>query len=110
MSHKIIMIAANEPSPEKEAEYNEWYNQKHVPMMFAFKGMKKATRYHLLGENKECSRYLSVYEFDSKEDMQAFPKSAEFVAACQDFDEKWKDGGFDRKWGASYEMIQTWEK
>jgi antibiotic biosynthesis monooxygenase (ABM) superfamily enzyme len=110
VSHQLILIVANQPSPEKEAEYNEWYNRKHVPMMFAFKGMKKATRYHLLGNDKENSRYLSIYEFDTLEDMQAFPKSPEFAAAIKDFDEQWKGGGFERKWGASYELVQTWEK
>jgi hypothetical protein len=110
MGHRIILIVANEPSAAREAEYNEWYNEKHVPMMFRFKGMKKASRYCLAGENKEASRYLAVYEFDSKEDMEAFPKSPEFAEAVKDFDEKWKDGGFVRKWGASYELIKSWEK
>ena len=69
--------------------------------------MKKASRYRLSGENKESSKYLAIYEFDSKEDLEAFPKSPEFAAAVKDFDEKWKDGGFERKWGASYELIKV---
>jgi heme-degrading monooxygenase HmoA len=110
MGHSVILIVANEPSEETEAEYNEWYNEKHVPMMFRFKGMRKASRYRLAGENKECSRYLAIYEFNSKEDLEAFPKSSEFAEAVRDFDEKWKDGGFERKWGGSYELIKSWEK
>jgi hypothetical protein len=110
MEHRILLIVANEPSAEREAEYNEWYTEKHVPMMFRFKGMKKASRYRLSDENKESSKYLAVYEFDSKEGLEAFPKSPEFAAAVKDFDEKWKDGGFERKWGASYELIKSWEK
>jgi antibiotic biosynthesis monooxygenase (ABM) superfamily enzyme len=110
MAHKFTLIVANQPTPGMEAEYNKWYNEKHVPMMFTFKGMKKAARYHVIGDNKECSKYLSIYEFDTKEDMQAFPQSAEFAAAIKDFDEKWKDGGFERGWGASYELIQSWDK
>jgi antibiotic biosynthesis monooxygenase (ABM) superfamily enzyme len=110
MEHRILLIVANEPSAEREAEYNEWYTEKHIPMMFRFKGMKKASRYRLSGESKESSRYLAVYEFDNKEDLEAFPKSPEFAEAVKDFDEKWKDGGFVRKWGASYELIKSWEK
>ena len=110
MGHSVILIVANEPSAEREAEYNEWYTEKHVPMMFRFKGMNKASRYRMSGENKECSKYLAVYEFDSKEDLDAFPKSPEFAEAVKDFDEKWKDGGFERKWGGSYELIKSWEK
>ena len=110
MAHQVMVIVANEPNLEKETEYNEWYNQKHVPMLLAFRGMKKAARYHLIGDNRECSKYISIYEFDTAEDLQAFPRSPEFAAAVKDFDEKWKDGGFQRKWGAGYELIQSWEK
>ncbi len=110
MAYKFALIVANQPDPEKEEEYNRWYNERHVPMMFAFKGMKKASRYHLLGDSQECSNYLSIYEFDTKDDLHNFPQSAEFAAAVKDFDQKWQDGGFIRKWGAAYELVQSWEK
>ncbi len=110
MTNKIVLLVANEPDPQLETEYNSWYTEKHIPMMFEFPGMQKASRYHLIGDNPECSRYLAVYEFASKEEMMAFTRSAEFAAAVKDFDQKWKDGGFKAKWGASYELIQSWEK
>lgn len=110
MTHKIILIVANEPSTEREAEYNEWYSERHIPMMFRFHGMKKASRYRLAGQNKAASKYLTVYEFGSKEDLEEFFASAEFAAAVEDFDEKWKNGGFENKWNASYELIKSWEK
>ena len=75
MEHSSILIVANEPAAGREDEYNEWYTEKHVPMMFRFRGLKKASRYRLSGENKECSKYLAIYEFDSKEDLEAFPRS-----------------------------------
>ncbi len=110
MGQRILLIVANEPGAGREDEYNDWYNGKHVPMMFRFKGMKKASRYRLVGDNKECSKYLAVYEFDSREELEAFPRSPEYEEAVRDFDGKWKDGGFERKWGASYELIKSWEK
>ncbi len=110
MGHRIILIVANEPSADKEAEYNEWYTEKHIPMMFRFHGMKKASRYRLAGDNEDVSKYLAVYEFDSREDLDAFMQSPEFADAVEDFDEKWKDGGFESKWGASYELIKSWER
>ena len=55
MRHTVILFVANEPSSEREAEYNEWYTEKHIPMMFQFKGMKKASRYRLMGRNREGS-------------------------------------------------------
>jgi hypothetical protein len=110
MVHKFVLLVANQPSPLNEAEYNEWYNLKHIPLMFAYPGMKKAARYRRLGDNPEASPYLAVYEFDSESELQDFTHSPQFAAAVRDFDEKWRDGGFERKWGASYELIQIWEK
>jgi hypothetical protein len=110
MASRFMLVVANEPEKGREQEYNEWYTGEHVPMMFNFPGMEKAARYRLLGDNPECSGYLAVYEFKSKEDLEAFPKSREFAAAVADFENKWHDGGFIRKWGASYELIKSWEK
>ena len=110
MEHRVMLIVANEPGAGREEEYNEWYTGIHIPMMFQFRGLKRASRYRLSGENKECSKYLAIYEFDSKEDMEAFLGSPEFAAAVKDFDGKWKDGGFERKWGAAYELIKSWDK
>jgi hypothetical protein len=110
MGNEIILIVANEPSAEREAEYNEWYSERHIPMMFRFKGMKKASRYRLAGDGKEVSKYLVIYEFTGREELESFMGSSEFAEAVKDFDEKWKDGGFESKWNASYELMKSWEK
>jgi hypothetical protein len=110
MGKGIILIVANEPSPDREMEYNEWYSERHIPMMFRFKGMKKASRYRLAGDSKEVSKYLVIYEFASREALESFMRSPEFADAIKDFDEKWKDGGFESKWNASYELMKSWEK
>jgi antibiotic biosynthesis monooxygenase (ABM) superfamily enzyme len=110
VGHNIVLIVANEPGPGLEAEYNEWYTGKHIPMMFEFKGLKKASRYRRLDDIKGCSKYLAIYEFDNAEDMAAFSRSPEFAAAIKDFEKQWQGGGFERKWNATYELIKTWEK
>lgn len=110
MSHTVILIVANEPSAQREEEYNEWYNQKHIPMMFRYHGMKKASRYRLTGESRDASKYIAIYEFGSEQDLKEFFKSAEYAAAVEDFDEKWKAGGFENRWNDSYTLIKSWEK
>jgi len=107
---KYVLIVANEPSPELEQEYNEWYNEKHIPIMLEFEGIKKAARFRRISDNPDCSKYLAVYYFDTKEDMSAFARSPEFADAIKDFDAKWKDRGFERKWGAAYQVVKSWEK
>ncbi|MCX7911826.1 MAG: antibiotic biosynthesis monooxygenase [Dehalococcoidales bacterium] len=110
MKHPVLLIVANEPEPGRDDEYNEWYSGRHIPMMFGFPGLKRASRYRRTGDDRECSQYLAVYEFASRDDLEAFFHSPEFKAAVADFEEKWGGGGFVRKWGAAYELIGCWEK
>ncbi len=53
MPHRYVLLVANEPAPDKEEEYNQWYRKKHVPQMFGFKGMKTAARYRRSGPNSD---------------------------------------------------------
>jgi hypothetical protein len=37
----IIQIVASQSTPEKEAEFNRWYSDVHVPMFFGYEGLKR---------------------------------------------------------------------
>lgn len=106
----ILNIVATECPAETEEKFNEWYNEVHIPLLFKFQGIKKVTRYQLMGESKEQARYLAFYEYESKETMDAFATSPEFAAAMEEMQGTWKGGGFDIKWMASYEPIKAWER
>lgn len=109
-SHKLIQIVAAESTPEKDAAFEKWYREVHVPILFGYKGVKQISRYRLKGDDKQCSRYLTVYEFDNEEELKAFPESPAFKAAIDDF-EKNKDAvGFTQRWVGVYELIKSWEK
>jgi uncharacterized protein (TIGR02118 family) len=108
--HKLIQIVASQSTPEKEETFNKWYSEVHVPMFFGYKGLKKASRYKRLGDDDKSARYLAIYEFDTKKDLDGFTKSPEFAAAVEDF-EKMKDKvGFTARWAASYELLTTIER
>jgi hypothetical protein len=110
MGQKYILIVASESAPEKEKEYNDWYTDKHIPDMFACKFMKKATRYKVAGEIPGAAKYLTIYEFNSKEDYEEFNKSPELDGAKKDFDETSGKVGFVMKWVGAYDLIKTWER
>ena len=47
---------------DKEAAFNKWYNEEHVPQVLQFNGAASARRYKkILGEDK--FQYMAVYEF-----------------------------------------------
>jgi len=109
-SHKLIQIVAAESTPEKDAKFDKWYTEAHVPMLFEFEGVKQASRYRLKGKDKKCSRYLTIYEFDSEEALAAFPESSAFAAAVADFEDKKEAVGFTMRWAGVYERIKSWER
>ncbi|MBI2832508.1 MAG: EthD family reductase [Chloroflexi bacterium] len=111
-ANRVILINATSCTPEVEEKWNKWYNETHIPMILKFKGVKKATRYKIVGDNPEGKypTYLAIYEFDSQKDVQDYEASPEHAAAHKDFVESWKDKGHQRKWRVYYEVIKTWEK
>ncbi len=103
----IVQIVASESVNEKEVEFNRWYTDVHVPMLFEYKGIKQASRYQRIDDNEMGAKYLAIYEFKSRDDLVAFPKSPEFAAAVEDFEKKKEAVGFNMKWAASYELIRS---
>jgi uncharacterized protein (DUF1330 family) len=79
-------------------------------MLFKYQGMKKVTRYKILDEKQEKPRYIAVYEYNTKEDLNALTASPEFKAAIEEMQETWKGQMFDIKWAVSCEPIKTWER
>jgi hypothetical protein len=53
--------------PEHEAEFNEWYNTEHIPMLAAVPGVIMARRFRATNANR---RYVALYHLESP-DVQA---------------------------------------
>ncbi len=107
---KIINMVATECKPEVEAEFNRWYDEVHIPLLFKYQGMKKVARYKLASGPDEFPAYLAIYEFDSPQAYQAYESSPELADARAEMKETWQGGGFEIKWRARYEELKTWEK
>jgi hypothetical protein len=107
---KLIQIVASQSTPEKEAVFNKWYSEVHVPMFFGYKGLKRANRYQRLGNDERSAKYLAIYEFDSKEALDGFAASTEFTKAVEDFEKMKETVGFTARWTASYELLTTMER
>ena len=107
---KYVLFVASECDEAVEADYNTWYNDVHLPMFMKYGGLKRTARFRLFSETPEVARYLAVYEFETEEALAGFTKSEAWEAAVKDFEEKWKDGGFNGKWAASYERLASYER
>ncbi len=109
-SGHVLNIVAAECRAEHEAEFNKWYNEVHIPMLFKFDGMVGVTRYKLMDGSEGMARYLALYEFKNKAALDAYQRSPELAAARDEMGQTWKGRAFDIKWRAQYEPIKTWKK
>jgi hypothetical protein len=73
---KTLYLVFSNPVEGKEAEYNEWYDNVHVPEVLATPGMLNAQRFdlcdaeisHAEGMPAPTHRYLLVYEMEGDVD------------------------------------------
>lgn len=82
---KSMMLVFSKPASEDvEAEYNQWYSEKHLPDLLNVPGVITATRYKLEsgielmpGIGGDPRSYLAVYEIegDTREDMEKFSEA-----------------------------------
>ncbi|PAK28048.1 hypothetical protein CJD44_00990 [Streptomyces sp. alain-838] len=65
---KPVLAALSDPvSPEKEEEFNTWYNEVHLKEMSEIPGIAGIRRYRLAdgpGAESATHRYLALYEVD----------------------------------------------
>ena len=108
---RYLWIVSSKADPAKEAEYNKWYDQ-HVGTFFKFPGLKRVVRnkvYQPMQNPESCPQYVVIYEFDKKEDLEAFSKSDAAEEAKKEFMEGWKGFG-DFLWSGWYEPVKMLER
>jgi hypothetical protein len=65
---KYSFVVLTNPTPGKEAEYNDWYNKVHIPDVLNVKGMVGAQRFRLADQQmggQPQHRYLALYEIET---------------------------------------------
>ena len=74
MTRYLLFAFSDCRDPEREDEFNDWYNNTHLPDMLEVPGMISATRW-MSAENMEGEKrkYLALYELeaDSVDDFNA---------------------------------------
>ena len=87
---RYLWIVTSKADPAREAEYNKWYDR-HVTTIFKFPGLKQVVRnkiYRPMQNPDACPQYVVVYEFDTKEDLEAFIKSPAAGEAKREYEEE----------------------
>ena len=106
----VLNIVATECAAGLDDRFNKWYNEIHIPMLLKYKGLKQVGRYRLADGAEGQAKYLAVYGYETKEDMDGLSTSPEFAAAMEEMQGSWKDEEVSIVWMAAYEPIQMWEQ
>ena len=57
-------MRARPVSPERDGEFNDWYDRTHLPELLAVPGFVSARRYRRVGDDG-APEYLAVYEIEA---------------------------------------------
>jgi len=66
MAKTTVLVFTNCADPAREKEFNEWYDNTHVPDVLETPGFVGCTRYELIGDpGPGQGKFLAVYEVES---------------------------------------------
>ena len=75
MPKHVFLVRSGPSSPERTDEYNDWYDNIHLPDLLDVKGVVGASRYRVAkaqqGGPIDGPQYLAIYEIDI-DDVQDF--------------------------------------
>ena len=57
-----VLTVRVDVSPEKEDEFNAWYNEDHIPALVKVEGVRSAKRYRAV---EGTPKYLAIYELEN---------------------------------------------
>lgn len=90
MGNSLWLVFTKCTDPAREAEFNKWYDEVHLPDLLEVPQITAARRFKLAGpanKNQPDAQYLAVYEIDS-DDPEAVRKTA-----MTEHSPKWRDAG-----------------
>lgn len=76
MTDKTLQLVFSKPVAGREAEFDEWYNNVHLPEILAVPGVVSAQRFNLMDAEitrapelpQPTHRYLAIYEMEGDVD------------------------------------------
>jgi heme-degrading monooxygenase HmoA len=108
---RYLWVTTSKAKPGKEKEYNRWYDQ-HVTTFFQFPGLKRVSRsrcFFTFEFGDKCPQYMVLYEFETKDDLEAFGKSEAAKIAKKEYEDGWAEIG-ETLWTGWWEPVKTLER
>ena len=71
MAKWLLVVETNSNDPAREVEFNEWYDNIHLPDVLEAPGFIKATRYENLNPSEGKGKFLALYDIEADDIDQA---------------------------------------
>lgn len=69
MAHKTTLIVFTSPAEGREEEYNDWYDNTHLPEFLALPGVVSGRRFKLSPDGPKARQsYAAIYELSTGPD------------------------------------------
>lgn len=86
----VLFVVRATINKDKEAAFNRWYNEEHVPQVLQYNGAVSGRRYkRIMGE--DTYEYMAVYEFATEEVFRKFQQSDHLKALRAEYDKSFGD-------------------
>ncbi|UCC59960.1 MAG: hypothetical protein JSV02_09540 [Dehalococcoidia bacterium] len=70
MEKWLLVVESNSNDPAREKEFNEWYDNVHLPDVLATPGIIRATRYANDNATEGQGKFLAFYEIETTDAPQ----------------------------------------
>ena len=61
----LLLVESSCTDPSREQDFNDWYNNIHIPDMLELSFVTGSTRYEIRDPGNEEGKYLAIYEINS---------------------------------------------
>jgi hypothetical protein len=109
-NRSIMHVVGTECPPERQEEFDRWYNETHIPDVLKFKKLRGVIRMKNLHPGTEYPVFLTIYQFDNEKDYEEYIQSPERAAAGGEWMRVQRELGATRKWSVQYEVTRSWQQ
>ena len=111
----LIWIVGIQCKADAEAKFNTWYDDIHVPMLLKGDHVTRVTRFKLADKaydvgttTQVCPNYLTIYEFESQDQLDSWMNGQGRAEAGEDKQKIWSEDPYEVRWATRYDLINAW--
>ena len=104
----VITISANRVQPEYSERFYQWVYEAYYPLRMKTTWLKGIEAYRIVKESPEYNLSMSIYQFESLNDLENAYNSPDWIATSKDRDTSYqRTARGERFWQAAYQLMKS---